>query len=169
LTENASSWKYDKDDCDPFVVDSRRDRAQTPKSRKNQRQEFTMRSAKKARGVLAIVLAVVLAAALSASPGAGASPAREGAVDRVEQAQPSSHCGGYVASTSNYDTETVTSFWVFNLSLVFPPTCRQIAVAICSAVGPVGGDPTINPGEVSSVTCPFDQELLGSYVDVAHV
>lgn len=127
-----------------------------------------MRSTNKARAVFAVLLTVVLATALTAPSGAQATPARADRILQEQPVQPSSHCGGYIASTLNYETETVTSFWVINTSLLFPPTCQQVAAAFCGAE-PIGGNPTVDPGDMSTVTCPVGAQLQGGGFITSHV
>lgn len=112
-----------------------------------------MRSTRKLTGPIAAVVAVLLATVLAVVPGAGAARAQE------PPAQISSHCGGLILTQANYDTESATSMWLFNSSLLFPPVCEQDVAILCGESIALEGNPTVDVGEVSTATCPAGAPL----------
>jgi hypothetical protein len=123
----------------------------------------TMRSVRKVRGATAIVLTIPLAVMLAVAPAAGASTSERSPVGV------SSHCGGYILTQGDYATGTATSRWIINPSLAFPPVCQQYAFAICSDFVAYEGNPTVNPGEVSTARCPPGTTFLFAGSGVEHV
>lgn len=112
-----------------------------------------MKMARRLAGIAVVSVAALAMSLVMAAPAADAAPGED------VVAETSSHCGGFVLTQTNADTETATSAWLFNPSIFVPPICQQAVVAFCTdpATGvstSILGNFTIQPGVQSTATCP---------------